>query len=304
MLKIQGQLGWQGGLGAATWVALAISGVGCSRSESAAGAPSAPASAPASATPVSTGIRPEVVQNAVNPKGRPPYAGPTGTVRGVVRVSGDTAPIRDEVLAQIGDACAGSRAFYGPAFREGPGRALADALVAVTGYEGYVPPRGEAVRVEIDACAYKRRTYGVMFGQRLDVFNLDSQPYMPRLLRTKTAAVMVALPRGEAIPLLPPKPGRYALVDEMRSGPHADVFVLQYPTFDITELDGRFEITAVPVGEVDVSALLPLTMAAVKERVTVKAGETSEVTLTIAYERPKAEPAAKPGASAPGPVVH
>lgn len=249
-----------------------------------------------------TGIRPETLQKAVNPKARPPYAGPTGTVSGVVRVSGDTAPIRDDVLAQIGDACAASRAFYGPAFREGPGRALADALVAVTGYEGYVPPRGEAVRVEIDACAYKRRTYAVMFGQRLDVFNLDSQPYMPRLLRAKTAAVMVALPRGEAIPLLPPKPGRYALVDEMRSGPHADVFVLQYPTFDITELDGRFEITGVPVGEVDVSALLPLTMAAVKERVTVKAGETSEVTFTIAYERPKAEPPAK--ASAPGPVVH
>ncbi len=288
----------------ATGVGLAAIAVGCSRSSGDKAAPPAASSASLpvvdAAAPVPAAVRPDVVQKAVNPKGRAPYAGPTGSVRGVVRVSGDKAPMRDDVLAKIKDKCADSRAFYGPVFREGPERALADAFVTVTGYDGYLPARGEATRAEMNACAFGSRTYGVMFGQRLDVYNLDSVPYMPKLLGAPGVAVLVALPKGEGIKLHPHQPGRFALVDEMSSGPFADVMVVKFPTFDVTGLDGRFEITGVPVGEVDVSAHLPATLGFAKAKVTVKADEPSEVTLTVTYTRQEAKtPDAKPKTASP-----
>lgn len=242
-------------------------------------------------------VHAEKVRKAVNPKGQAAYAGPTGTVVGVVRVSGPTAPSRDDLLSKIPEQCAGAKGFYAPAFREGPGRALADVLVTVSGYSGYVPAKEEVKATTIKDCAYAARTYAVMFGQKMEVKNIGGRPQMPKLLGATSSAVMVAVPAGDAVPLLPDHPGRFTLVDEMYGGVQADVFVLQYPTFAVTGTDGRFEIRGVPTGELKLNALLPTTMSVKSQSVTVQAGKSVEAEITLEY----VPPAPAPSSSAPVP---
>lgn len=226
----------------------------------------------------------EAVERAINPKGLPLYAGPVGAVRGVVRVAGDPAPVIREMIEKLpADACPRAHELQRKLFRQGVGGTLADALVSVTEYDGFVAPKSDAVRVEIQGCAFDRKVVAMTFGQRFDVFNLDAQAYMPRLLGTPTYTLRVAMPGGSPIPIFAPRPGRYRLVDETRDYVSADVFVLNYPTFDVTRLDGRFEIKDIPVGNVRVTAYAPAFGKVTEQRVAIEAGVTKELTFELTF---------------------
>lgn len=229
------------------------------------------------------------VEKEVNPRQLPPYTGPTGVVEGEVRVQGD--PVAKTPVA-ANEACADAHSFYGKAFREGEGRTLADALVAVTEYDGYVPAQGEAVNAKIVGCSFDRRTYAVTFGQRLDVFNLNAKlSFIPDLKGANLLAQMVAVPRGDAVKLPPTSPGYYELQDEM-AHPYmrAAVYVVRFSTHAVTGLDGHFRIAGIPVGKVKVSALHPAMDKAVDEKIEVKAGETTKVKLVLRYKTPPKTP--------------
>jgi hypothetical protein len=240
----------------------------------------------------------------VNPGQLPPYAGPTGVIEGTVSVTGDPAP--KETL-DIPFACGEAYATYGKAFREGPGRALADVLVAVTRYDGFVPAAGDVVPIKIHGCAYERRTLAVTYGQHIEVSNTDPrETYLPKLLGATMPAQMAAMPGGDPVKLYPTQVGHYALSDD---GNHAwmytDVFVVPFPTHAITGLDGRYRIAGIPAGKpVRISMYAPIIDAQLhpdhgiasvtQERdVEVKAGETVRVDFTIAYKTPKPRPKPK-----------
>jgi hypothetical protein len=84
------------------------------------------------------------------------------------------------------------------------------------------------------------------------------------------------------------------------------VFVLKYPTFAVTGLDGKYEITGVPVGEVTVSALLPVVMqSAQATNVKVEADKVTEVNLEITFDKSMLAPPPGPDAGAPKkPIIH
>ncbi|HYQ31198.1 MAG TPA: hypothetical protein VER04_28385 [Polyangiaceae bacterium] len=243
-------------------------------------------------------IDPKIVSAAVNAKGEAPYTGPTGTISGVVTVSGDSSPDIPEAIASIPADCASAKDVYGKLFREGAGRGLADVVVGVTGYSGYVPEEIPAQLADANGCAWNARTYVLTFGQSLDVRSRDSRPYVPDLLGAKLKAQLVALPRGDAIHLYPEQPGRFQLTDSMRLFMLADVLVVKFPTHAVTGLDGRYVIPRVPVGKVKVSALLPATMVQIEKEVEVHAGELVDVPLTLAFDR-KAWDARRGGTPAP-----
>ncbi|MES1173734.1 MAG: hypothetical protein ABUL62_05345 [Myxococcales bacterium] len=243
-------------------------------------------------------IDPKIVSAAVNSNGDPPYSGPTGTIGGVITISGDPAPDMPEVLAAIPSDCAAAKETYGKLFREGPGRGLADVVVGVTGYAGYVPEEVPAQFADANGCAWSSRTYVLTFGQSLDVRSRDSRPYVPDLMGARLKAQLVALPRGDAIHLYPEHPGRYQLTDSMRLFMLAEVLVVKFPTHAVSGLDGHFVIPHVPVGKVKVSALLPATMAQVEKEVEVHAGELVEVPLVLSFDR-KAWDAQRAGTPAP-----
>ncbi|HET7541775.1 MAG TPA: carboxypeptidase-like regulatory domain-containing protein [Polyangiaceae bacterium] len=230
-------------------------------------------------------IDPKIVSAVVNAKGEAAYAGPFGTIGGLITVSGDPAPDMPEVVAKIPEDCAPAKDTYGKLFREGAGRALADVVVGVTGYTVYVPEEIPRQFADANGCAWNSRTYVLTFGQSLDVRSRDSRPYVPDLMGARLKAQLVAVPRGDAIPLYPEQPGRYQLTDSMRLFMLAEVVVVKFPTHAVTGLDGRYVIPRVPVGKVKVSALLPATMVQEEKEVEVHEGELVDVPLTLAFDR-------------------
>jgi len=273
-------------------------------------APSAPLPA-ASVTPVelpapvASGLPdPKGVSDAVNPLGEKAYAGPTGTVRGRVVVKGDEAPPQPQMLAKIPATCgATARDAYGKLFREGPGRTLADVLVAVTGFKGYVPERAPTQRVVAKDCFYGTRTLGLTYGQSIEVASGDTQTYIPELLGEKGQPQLVATPGGSAVaPVYPTRAGRYVLIDNLRLFMIAEVIVLKYATHAVTGIDGRFEIPGVPVGEVDVNALLPVAGLGAARKVTVEAGKpTEELAFELTFSKAELEKQGATDGGAPPP---
>jgi hypothetical protein len=220
----------------------------------------------------------------VNPAGLPVYSGPTGTIRGTVTLTGDAVPVQAEVVSKIPAECASAGDFYGRPIREGMGRRAADILVAATGYEGYVPAKQDVVEIAVKDCTFPARLFGMTFGQTMKVRSGDARAYAPELLGSGNPVTLYARPGAEAVKLYPVKPRRYVLIDGMRNFMTADVFVMKYSTFDVTELDGKYEITGVPAGKVQLDALSSTTLLRGNETVEVKAGQVTTVDFTLEFD--------------------
>jgi hypothetical protein len=244
-----------------------------------------------------------------NPRHLPPFSGPTGAVEGVVRVSGDPAP---KLAVQIPFVCGEAYATHGKAFREGNGRTLGDVMVAVTQYDGFVPPSSDVYPVTIRGCAYDKRTLALTYGQRIEVQNADAtQSFLPTLIGADLPAQNVAMPRGDPVKLYPLQVGHYALTDGMkRTWMYGDVFVLHYATHTVTGLDGHYRIAGVPAGKVKVSAYLPaidaglhpevgVEKSTVERELEIKPGETVQADFVIPYKAPKLAPPRAPRPSEP-----
>lgn len=111
---------------------------------------------------------------------------------------------------------------------------------------------------------------------------------------------------GAPIPLFAPKAGAYRLVAETRPHMGADVFVVRYPTTDVTGLDGEFEVMNIPTGSVTVTAFSPAIgiRSRVTQEILIKEGEVVDLPLVLRfseadYQKTQA-PAATPNRSTTG----
>jgi hypothetical protein len=270
----------------AAFAGLACAVSSCSKSKSAQSGPVTIGSVTLPA-PIASGlpIEPKLVSDAVNPKGEAAYAGPTGTISGVVTATGDEAPVMNEALSKIPADCVGAKATYGKLFREGMMRGLADVVIGVTGYTGYLAEEQPTQPIDAAGCAWDARTYVITFGQSLAVSSKDSRTYVPDLLGATTPhAQLVALPRGAAIQLYPEHVGHFGLTDSMHLFMYADVMVVKFPTHAVTAIDGHYAVHHVPVGKVTVSAFLPSTQGHAERQVEVHSGETVEVNFDMAFD--------------------
>lgn len=212
-------------------------------------------------------------------------SGPPGQVVGTIHVSGDPPPVIESIAPEIPvGKCFAAHETYSKLFREGPGRTLADVLVAVTGYSGKPEFPTSDVIVEANDCSYDRRTVVLYRGQTLGVKSVGNETYGPQLVGHQAQAILFAVPGGEPIKFTPNKLGQYQLVD--RSHPHifTDVFVLSYPTFDVTGKDGAFAISGIPPGPAKLSALLPITGQSLEKDIVVPAGGTVRVDLQFTFD--------------------
>jgi len=257
------------------------------------------------AAPVASGLpgTPEHISKVVNPENEPAYAGPTGSIHGIVTAVGDPPAVATAHLAQIKGKCPEARDVYGHAFREGMLRSLADVLVAVTGYSGYVPATEAKQTVSARGCAFSTRTIAITFGQTIDIVSKDTEGYVPNLLGARMQAQLLALPGGAPSTVYPPQPGHYVLTDDIKVFMLADVFVLKYSTHDVTNLDGRYEIKGIPVGKARISAMLPSTQVVVERDIEIKAGEALELPLELRFDAKAAATAAAAAAASAPPLA-
>jgi hypothetical protein len=207
-----------------------------------------------------------------------------GIVEGTVVIEGDPAPVIDADAQKIPADCDQARVVYPPLFREGPGRTLADVFIAVTGYKGVAKEKTEPLPVEIKGCAFDSRTYALQIGQHFLVKSGDLRPYLPDLFGAKAKSTLVAMPNGSAVPVFHRGSGQYVLVDDMRIFAQATVLVVDYPTFDVTGLDGKFRIEGVPEGTAKVSALLPAAKLDSTQQIDVQAGKVTTVQLKVRFD--------------------
>lgn len=244
------------------------------------------------------------IVKTLDPKGEAPYKGPTGTLKGTIHVEGDAPPTVPGL--KIPSKCGEASATYGKLFRVGLEKTLADVLVAVTGYEGFVPAVGEATKMTIHGCALARRTIVATYGQRIEISNLDPiDPYMPYLDGAPTESILVAVPGGAPVKLYPQQPGHYLVRDQLPN-PFltADVFVLAYSTHDVTGLDGQYEIAGIPVGKAKVNAFLPVLgrKAAEEQLVEIKPGENKlDFTIKVNLKADLAPAASATGSASAAP---
>ncbi len=238
------------------------------------------------------------VAKVINPKDETPYSGNTGTVHGRITIKGDPPPdslSSDGKPLHFPDECTDASRMYQKLFRVGAKGAVADAMVAVTEYEGFAPAKVRSQHTTLKKCALTTRTVVVSYGQRIEVSNKDADlTYMPYLDGAPFRALMVAIPKGKPIKLYPMVPGHYLLRDQLQR-PYllADVFVVPYATFDVTAIDGRYEIRNVPVGKAKIDAFLPAINKSEGKEIVVKAGD-NVIDLQLAYDQKKDSPVPVP----------
>jgi hypothetical protein len=244
------------------------------------------ASGPMNATPIPAAT----IAGFVNPAGLPPYAGPTGSIEGVVSITGAPSP---EVPGQDFTKCPAAEKVYGKLFREGTAapdgsRPVADVVVAVTGYSGfYVPERAEVRATTIEGCTFTERVIDLTVGQRLEVTSKASDLWAPTLEQMQLPALMVATPGGDPVKLYP-RPGHYTLVDRMgHAWAKSDVWALLQPLHAVSGVDGHYRIDGVPLGKLTVSGRLTSIGQEASKPVEIVAGVVQKVDLALTYSASK-----------------
>lgn len=232
-------------------------------------------------------ISSDVVAAAVNPSKLPAYHGPTGSVEGTITVTGDPAPV---VTADF-KKCPGAQNIWGRAFREGApladgkSRPLEGAVVVVTGYEGFfLPETKPAVTATIEGCGFTQRTLTLTFGQRIDVLNRSNDYWTPYLEPGSKQVMRMATPHGDAVPLYPNKPGRWAILDHDRSYASVDAYVFLHPLHASTDLTGHYRIDGLPVGKVQIGAAHPQFSASATSELEVEANVVHKVDLSLSFD--------------------
>ena len=113
-------------------------------------------------------------------------------------------------------------------------------------------------------------------------------------------------PAAPCVTLYPNQVGQYQLADSMHLFMTADVLVVKYSTFDVTGVDGSYEVKGVPAGRRSHGHGVPAAiMKHVERKVKVEPGKTTRVDLQLEYKKPAdttPAPSGKP--SPPAPIIH
>ena len=238
------------------------------------------------------------LDEVLNPDHLPAYDGPTGSIEGTITVKGPPAP---DVKVDVAK-CPAALDTYGKLFRDGrpdaPGgpRWLADAVVVVVGYAGFVPEKNEAVKETIGAatCAYPTRTIAVTYGQRIEIANDTKVLFAPVIDQESTPAVMIAPPlqNGDPVKVYPRRAGYFSLTDRMQLFVREDLYVFRHPLHAVSDTSGHYRIDGLPVGKLEVGVHHPTIDADAKKPIDVVAGVVQRVDLELTY---KPKPLAKRG---------
>lgn len=246
----------------------------------------------------------EAIQAIVNPGKATEYTGPTGAVEGTIVVKGD--PPIDRTFQKLPTGCEDAPRIHAPIYRAGPKGELADTLVAAIGYHGFVRPSREDKTINIKGCSIEPAVIDISLGQRLLVGNLDKMPYMPQL-PGKAPVRRLALPGMSPVPMFLTQPGAYGMTWLAGALPGSDVptvmvFVLPNAIHQVTNLDGKFRLTGIPVGKARITASHFGMDEAFKD-IEVTAGSETKLELTLTYKRPAEAAPSTSASTKPAPSV-
>jgi plastocyanin len=219
---------------------------GCSKSSKEEKAEPAPKTAAAPAPSDSAGVKTEK-EPAQAPEG------PTGSIKGVVTISGETPEM--PLLRRGSDPVCDTGEMRAETILVGEGGTLANVVVRIK--PGSVPAwtPSKSVLVDQKNCMYRPRVQGGVRGQKVEISNADATTHnvharhLPLGRRQGTETIMNrAQPAGMAM--------SFELGDEPVAKLKCDyhgwmqgyVVVSDNPYFGASKSDGSYEITGVPTG--------------------------------------------------------
>lgn len=206
-----------------------------------------------------------------------------GTVSGTVHFTGtlpaDTVvhPTRDQ------DVCGTSLTDH---TIDHTGDALGGVIVWLTDIRtGKALPIDRRFEVLNEQCVLDPRVQGVLAGGTLDVRSLDPVVHRTRIVRWATDSVMSLVTENDEGQVVPVEtvlrhPGLLELTCDFHPWTRAFVAVFDHPYFQTTGTDGTFSLDSVPPGHYHIAAWHER-FGKVEGTVTVRAGQTSNVTLTL-----------------------
>jgi hypothetical protein len=185
----------------------------------------------------------------------PASAGPTGRIRGTVRLQGALPPAAVEPVKEHQEVCGNEVTL--PRIVLGEGNGVQDTFVYLDGVQdGRSFPRPRSVLVDQKQCQYSPHVMIVPVGTKLEITNSDSILHNVHGLQMTDQGLQtifnIAQPvRGQRTTVEPAltKPGIIYLACEAgHAWMNAYVFVASHPHVMITNHAGEFVMPAVPVG--------------------------------------------------------
>src|SRR6266481_7221357 len=194
--------------------------------------------------------------NAVVPDNTPPAsAGPTGRIRGIVRLQGALPPVVVEPIKEHQEVCGQEVAL--PRIVVGEGDGVQDTFVYLDGVrDGRSFPRPPSVLVDQRQCQYSPHVMIVPVGTKIEITNSDTILHNVHGLQMTDQGPQtlfnIAQPvRGQRTTVEPAltKPGIINLACEAgHAWMNAYIFVAGHPYVTVTNHAGEFVMPAVPVG--------------------------------------------------------
>jgi len=220
------------------------------------------------------------------PAGKMVDAATSGEVTGSVKLDG-AGPKAKTINMAAEPAC--SKARTSPAMTEevvtGDGGALANVVVYVkTGLDGYsFPAPPAAAKIEQQGCQYHPHVVAVQVGQNIDVVNNDQTTHNIHPIPKDNREWNESQPPG-ASPI-EKSFTREEIAIPVKCNVHpwmkAYMAVLSNPYFQVTDKDGKFDLKNLPPGTYTVVAWQELYGTSDPQTVTIGPKETKNVTFTF-----------------------
>ena len=125
----------------------------------------------------------------------------------------------------------------------------------------------------------------INLGDYLTIQNKDKvhNSYMPHFAGIPSPATMLAIIDRDPVGLFPDHDGMFLLEDMKMPFMHTMLYVLPFPTFSVTGLDGKFKIDGIPTGEAKIHAYSPQLDKSITKDIVIEEGKDLELDFTIEF---------------------
>ena len=221
--------------------------------------------------------------------------GPGGTIKGIVKFSGDQKPRKKHRNLDSDPHCANAHK-DSPLLKEtyifGKNDTLQNVFVYVSkGLEGktFAAPSTKVV-IDQQGCSYIPHVRGVMVKQPLEILNSDTTTHNVKLISKKNGRENKSRSTKGVVMTKTFKKAEMGVKFQcdVHNWMGAYVHVMGHPFYALTQADGTFEIRGLPAGKYEIATwheLKAFKPDKPSASVTVADGEKAEVTFT--YSPPK-----------------
>lgn len=215
---------------------------------------------------------------------RPAPSGPTGTIEGVVRLTGEVPPpepvVIDADVRRMRGCPESAGGYYANPYGITAAGPLPEALVTVDAHHDGAPPPTRRRTATFHDCSIEPRVLAMDLADTLVLHATTDAHHLTKVDGMGATIAQMLLPAEDQEKHLQ-RPGRYILHSVLfPNWMQTPLIVLRNPYYDQTDRVGRYRIQRVPVGTYTMHAWFP-GLRDVSASVTVTAGGTAQMDFAL-----------------------